>query len=171
MKKGISVSFSKENLRRRNLVVIWLLAFMIITTISFTLSLLINPILWVIFPIALLLLVVLQMMSHYFWLEKKTCPRCNAPTTKYSDFCRNCGYKLWFKCISCGRYIQSRTQFCEKCNIELDHTVEEKEGFSHEILKEDSPLDKMNNYCPNCGAKLRNKENIKFCEECGKKLR
>ncbi len=111
------------------------------------------------------------MMSHYFWLEKKTCPRCNAPTTKYSDFCRNCGYKLWFRCISCGKYIQSRTQFCDKCNIELGHTGEEKVSFDHEEISEGSPVLRMNKYCPNCGSKLKNEENIKFCEECGEKLK
>ncbi|NVM34123.1 MAG: zinc ribbon domain-containing protein [Candidatus Lokiarchaeota archaeon] len=164
------MNFSGTSTKKRRPLGIWLLIFILITALSFILSLLINPIWWVMLPISLILLVVLKMMSHYFWLEKKTCPRCNAPTTKYSDFCRNCGYKLWFKCISCGKYIQSRTQFCEKCNIELDHTMEEKEIFNHEVLKEGSPLPKMNNYCPNCGSKLNNKENIKFCEECGEKL-
>lgn len=165
------MSFSKGGLKKRSNIGIWLLIFIIITVLSFILALLINPIWWVLLPISLFLMVVIQMMSHYFWLEKKTCPRCNAPTTKYSDFCRKCGYKLWFRCISCGKYIQSRTQFCDKCNIELKHTTEEKETFNHEVLIEGSPSPKMDNYCPNCGSKLRNKESIKFCEECGEKLK
>ncbi|MEE9377895.1 MAG: zinc ribbon domain-containing protein [Candidatus Lokiarchaeia archaeon] len=164
------MSFSSGSKKKRRAMGVWLLFFIIITALSFILSLLINPIWWIILPISLLSLVVLKMMSHYFWLEKKICPRCKAPTTKYSDFCRNCGYKLWFKCISCGNYMRSRTQFCDKCNIELDHSIEEKEIFNHKVLKEGSPLPKMNNYCPNCGSNLRNKENIKFCEECGEKL-
>jgi len=164
------VSYSSGRTNKKRNLSVWLLIFIVITALSFILSLLINPIWWVLLPIVLLLIVGFQMMSHYFWLEEKICPRCNAPITKYSDYCRNCGLKLWFKCISCGKYIQSSTKFCDNCNIELEHTVEERETFDYEILKEGSPLPKMNNYCPNCGSKLSNQENIKFCEECGEKL-
>lgn len=109
-------------------------------------------------------------MSHYFWLEKKICPRCNAPITKYGDFCRNCGLKLWSRCISCGKYIRSDTKFCDNCNMELEHTVEEKEIFDYEILKEGSPLPKKYNFCSNCGAKLKGTGMIEICEECGEKI-
>ncbi|MFX1501300.1 MAG: zinc ribbon domain-containing protein [Promethearchaeota archaeon] len=161
---------SGKDIKKRGSIGVFVLIFIIITALSFILSLLINPIWWVLLPLSLLLLIVFQMTSHYFWLEKTTCPRCNAPTTKYSDFCRNCGLKLWYKCISCGKYLSSKSKFCDNCNIELEHTEEEKETFDYEIVKEGSTLPKINNFCSNCGAKLRNKENIKFCEECGEKL-
>ena len=109
-------------------------------------------------------------MSHYFWLEEKTCPRCNAPVSKYGEFCRNCGKKLWFKCLSCGRYMPADTKFCDNCNIELEHTVQEKETFEYKILEKGSPLPNKPNFCANCGAKLQNIETLKFCEECGEKI-
>ena len=109
-------------------------------------------------------------MSHYFWLEEKSCLRCNAPVGKYSEFCRNCGQKLWFKCLSCGKYMPVDTKYCDNCNIELKHTVEEKETFEYEILEKGSPFPKKSNFCANCGAKLDSIESLKFCEECGEKI-
>ena len=107
-------------------------------------------------------------MSHYFWLEEKTCPRCNAPISKYAEFCRNCGLKLWFRCISCGKYMRVDTKFCENCNIELKHTEQEQKTFEYEVVQKDSPV--KPNFCANCGGKLKNTETIKFCEECGEKI-
>ena len=110
-------------------------------------------------------------MSRYFWLEEKLCPRCNAPTGKYSEFCRNCGHKLFFRCISCGKYMRAGAQFCDNCNIELEHTEEEKESFEYPIVEKDSPLPEMPNFCETCGAEVKHTGTIRFCEECGAKLK
>ncbi|UCC21064.1 MAG: zinc ribbon domain-containing protein [Promethearchaeota archaeon] len=110
------------------------------------------------------------MISRYFWLEKNICPRCNAPTSKYGEFCRNCGLKLWFRCLSCGKYLRVNTKFCDKCNIELEHTIEEKETFKFETMKKGSSLPEIPNFCSNCGKEVKSSENIEFCEGCGEKL-
>ena len=81
-----------------------------------------------------------------------------------SDAMNNFGYY----CKQIKDYVNMKKYYIMA--IELDHTIEEKEIFNHKVLKEGSPLPKMNNYCPNCGSKLRNQENLKFCEECGEKL-
>jgi predicted amidophosphoribosyltransferase len=109
-------------------------------------------------------------MSRYFWLEKNNCPRCNTPVGKYSEFCKKCGLKMWFKCLSCGTYLRVDTKFCDKCNIELGHTKKEREIFEYiPIKKEDSSIE-LPNFCPNCGKEVKHKASIKFCEECGEKL-
>ncbi|MFX1596018.1 MAG: zinc ribbon domain-containing protein [Promethearchaeota archaeon] len=164
------MSISIGNIRKRSYYCIWILIFILVTSLSFILSLLIHPFWWILLPISIFLIIIFQMMSHYFWTEEKICPRCNAPTTKYGDFCRNCGLKLWFRCISCGKYMRTNTKFCENCNIELDHTPKEIESFDYEIIKKDSPLPKKPNFCSNCGSELKNGETIKYCEECGKKI-
>ncbi len=141
------------------------------TSISFILSLLINPIWWSLLPISLFIMIIIKLMSQYFWLEEKMCPRCNSPISIYSEFCRNCGLKLLFKCISCGKYIRADTQFCDNCNIELKHVEEEREVFQYKILEKGSPLPEIPEFCSNCGVKLNNPGVIKFCEECGEKIK
>jgi predicted amidophosphoribosyltransferase len=157
-------------MKKKSLLGLWILIFVLITSLTIVLSLLINPFWWILLPVSFFLIVVVQLTSRYFWLEKETCPRCNAPIGKYSEFCRNCGLKLWFKCLSCGRYMRVDTKFCDNCNIELKHTQKERETFQYEIIKNGTPLPKKPNFCANCGAELRNKENIKFCEECGEQI-
>ncbi len=164
------MKFSSGSTKKKSHLGIWLLIFIIITSLCIILSLLINPIWWILFPISLFLIIIFQMMSNYFWLEKKICPRCNAPVSKYGEFCKNCGLKLWFKCLSCGKYMRVDTKFCDNCNIELDHTVEERDIFKYEPLKKGSPLPKIHNFCSNCGKELKNAGTIKICEECGEKI-
>ena len=163
------MSFSKR-MKKKSLLGVWILIFILITSLTFILSLLINPFWWILLPISFFLIIVVQLTSRYFWLEKENCPRCNAPVGKYSDFCRNCGLKLWFKCLSCGKYMRADTKFCDNCNIELEHSMEQKETFQYEIIKKGSPSPKKPNFCANCGAELKNAETIKFCEECGEKI-
>ncbi len=163
------MSFSRS-MKKKSLLGVWVLIFILITTLTIILSLLINPFWWILLPVSLFLIFVGQLTSHYFWLEKEYCPRCNTQISKYGEFCRNCGLKLWFKCLSCGKYMRVETKFCENCNIELKHSEEEKELFQYEIIKKGAPSPKKPNFCANCGAKLRNIETLKFCEECGEKI-
>lgn len=164
------MSFNHQSVKKKSNLVIGILIFVLITVISIIFSLLINPFWLILLPISFFVLIILRLMSHYFWLEEKTCLRCNAPVGKYSEFCRNCGQKLWFKCLSCGKYMPADTKFCDNCNIELEHTVHEKETFDYEVLEKGSPLPVNPNFCANCGAKLNNIERLKFCEECGEKI-
>ena len=164
------MNHSGQSPKKKSNLVIGVLIFILITVISIVLSLLVNPFWVILLPISFFLLIILRLMSNYFWLEEKTCPRCNAPISKYAEFCRNCGLKLWFRCISCGKYMRVDTKFCENCNIELKHTEQEKQSFKYEVLKKGSPLPEKPNFCANCGARLNDIESIKFCEECGEKI-
>ncbi|MFX0140015.1 MAG: zinc ribbon domain-containing protein [Candidatus Hodarchaeota archaeon] len=164
------MNLSKGSTKKKSYLYIWLLFLMIIVSLCFILSLLVNPLWWILFPISLFLIIIFQLMSRYFWLEKKTCPRCNAPVSKYGESCRKCGLKLWFKCLSCGKYMRVDTKFCDNCNIELEHTIEEREIFKYKASKKSSPLPEKPNFCSNCGIEIKNPETIKYCEECGEKI-
>jgi predicted amidophosphoribosyltransferase len=164
------VNYNSSKTNKKSLLYIWCLILIVVTALCSILSLLINPIWWILFPISLCIVTIYQLISRYFWLEKNICPRCNAPISKYGEFCRNCGLKLWFKCLSCGKYLRVNTKFCDNCNIELEHSIEEKEDFEYEIIEKDSSLPKSPKICPNCGTEIRNPAITRFCEECGEKL-
>lgn len=159
------MDYNSGSIKKKSYFAIWLLILVVITILCIVLSLLINPIWWILFPISLFFIIIFQLISRYFWLEKNICPRCGGSISKYGDYCRNCGLKLWFKCLSCGRYLRVDSKFCENCNIELEHTIEERETFKFEPAKDGPP-----NFCSNCGKELRNAENIEFCEACGEKI-
>ncbi|MFX1389731.1 MAG: zinc ribbon domain-containing protein [Promethearchaeota archaeon] len=164
------MKISPGSIKKKSYTVIWILIFIVITILCIILSLLVNPFWWILSPISLFFIFVFQLMSRYFWLEKNNCPRCNAPIGKYSEFCRNCGIKLWFKCISCGTYLRADMKFCDKCNIELKHTIEEKEAFQYKRIEEGETLPEIPNFCPNCGKEVKSESSIQFCEECGEKF-
>jgi predicted amidophosphoribosyltransferase len=165
------MSLGSQDAKKKSILGGCFLIFILITTLSVVFAILIDPIWWLLLPLSFSFLIIVQLSSRYFWLEKKTCPRCNAPVGKYSEFCRNCGLKLMFRCISCGKYMRAGAQFCDNCNIELEHTEEEREIFEYQIIEKDSPLPENPNFCANCGAEIKNPGMIKFCEECGSKLK
>ena len=164
------MNFSSRSIKKKSYFGIWLLILVVIITLCVVLSLLINPFWWILLPISFFFIVIFQLISRYFWLEKNICPRCNAPISKYGEFCRNCGLKLWFKCLSCGKYLRVDTKFCDSCNIELEHTIEERESFKYDTLKKGSSLSEIPNFCTNCGKELKNAENIEICEHCGERI-
>jgi predicted amidophosphoribosyltransferase len=160
-------SRDRKKERRVGLLVILIIGF---TAFSLVFSLLINPLWWILLPISFFFIFIYQIMSKYFWLEKKVCPRCNTPVGRYSEYCRNCGLKLWFRCISCGKYLRTGTKFCDNCNIELKHSIEEREAIENNILKKEFPSPKKPNHCSNCGAKFKYPAIMKFCEKCGTRI-
>ncbi|MFX1525388.1 MAG: zinc ribbon domain-containing protein [Promethearchaeota archaeon] len=160
-----------RNSQKKGLLRIWVLLFILITSLSVILSLLIDPFWWILLPLSFSFLIILLLMSRYFWLEKKYCPRCNTPTGKYSEYCRNCGLRLFFKCISCGKYMRVGSQFCDNCNAELGHTEEEKEIFKYPKVEKGTPLPEIPNFCTTCGAEVKHTGITRFCEECGAKLK
>lgn len=164
------MKFSSGSIKKRSYTVIWILIFLVITTICFILSLLINPIWWILIPLSIFFISIFQLISHYFWLEKNNCPNCNNPISKYAEFCKNCNSKLWFKCLSCGKYLRANVKFCDECHVELEHSKQEIETIKLEPVKKDSSSRVIPNFCSNCGKEIKKKGSIKYCEDCGEKL-
>ena len=48
---------------------------------------------------------------------------------------------------------------------------EKKASLEYKVREEGNPLSDLPSNCFNCGAKLKNPEFLKFCEECGVKLK
>ncbi len=47
------------------------------------------------------------------------CKKCNAPNTKGSKFCKNCGANLVVKCTNCGADIEDADKFCPECGVSV----------------------------------------------------
>lgn len=160
-----------RNIRRKQLISIWVLVIVIFTILSVVLSIVLDSyIWWILIPIAFLLIATFQAMSHFFWIAEKICPRCNVPTSIYSEFCRNCGLKLLHRCPSCRKYLSTERQFCDSCGYEFKYIEEEKEPFKYEVLEEGTPAPQKPNFCTTCGARIKSEEEIKYCEMCGAKI-
>ena len=171
IKKGNSISSNSQNPEKYKSMGIWIVIIIIVTALSFILALIVNPFWWILLPLSLFMLIIVKIMSPYFWLEKKTCPACNSPIGKYSETCRKCGTKLMAKCLSCGKYLPVGTKFCDNCNIELEHPERDRVIFKPEIIDKSTPLPENPKVCSNCGTELKNPEIIRYCEECGAKVR
>lgn len=160
-----------RNIRRKQLISIWILVIVIFTVLSVVLSLVLNSyIWWILLPFAFLLIGTFQAISHFFWTAEKICPRCNVSTSIYSEFCRNCGLKLLHRCPSCGKYLSTDKQFCDSCGYEFKYVEEEKEPFKYEVIEKGTPAPQKPNFCTTCGAKIKSEEDIKYCEMCGAKI-
>ena len=105
-------------------------------------------------------------MSEHFWTPKKTCPRCSAPISIYSEFCRNCGLRLINKCPSCGNFYKLDIEKCDKCNYIFPKQDKIIEDSSFEIIKKRDKFPEKANFCPHCGADLRHKEYLIACPFC-----
>lgn len=60
--------------------------------------------------------------------------------------------------------------FCDNCGHEFEYLEEPKSTREYEIIKKGSPAPEKPNFCPTCGASLKDAENLRFCEFCGSKL-
>ena len=94
----------------------WALLIIMTTYLSIALSLIVNPYWGFLFPITFFIIIIVQLVSTYF-------------------------------------------------------SVEKKDSLGNKIREEGAPLPDLPNICYNCGAKLKNPEFLKFCEECGVKLK
>jgi len=161
---------SQQNIKRKNNVSILGLIILIATIFSLILLFLFK-IVWLIFiPLILIFIVIFKGASHYFWESQKYCPRCKAPVTIYSEFCRNCGIRLIIKCPSCRKFFKAGTQFCNNCGFEFQIIDEEKDVYPFQVLKKGAPPPEWANFCPTCGVKLKKGENLKYCEICGSEI-
>lgn len=110
-------------------------------------------------------------MSKHFWTAKKHCPRCNAPVSIYSEFCRNCGIQLIKKCPSCGKFLKSNIVVCNNCEYEFPALEIEKKPVQYLIIQKGTPLPKKPNFCPNCGSSLIDEDTgLEICPFCQEKI-
>ncbi len=94
----------------------WALLIIMTTYLSIALSLIVSPYWGFLFPITFFIIIIVQLVSTYF-------------------------------------------------------SVEKKDSLGNKIREEGAPLPDLPTNCYNCGTKLKNPEFLKFCEECGVKLK
>jgi predicted RNA-binding Zn-ribbon protein involved in translation (DUF1610 family) len=160
-----------DNLKRKTAISIWVLVIIIVLIFSL-IGAFFFVWFWIIFiPLSFLVIVAFQAMSEHFWTPKRVCPRCNAPVSIYSEYCRNCGVKLIKQCPTCGRFIKSDTTLCSNCGHEFPALLIEKKPINYQVIQKGIHLPEMANFCPNCGANLMN-EGItpEICPLCGGKI-
>ena len=145
------------------------LVFLALLFLIIGLILAIGVILMVVFPIILLVLVGI-LIYRYSGGSKKSCPRCNIPISIYTEYCRNCGLRLINKCPNCNRYTDGKLHYCDNCGYEFPKYEGEKLPFEYKVYEEGEQVPEKPNFCPTCGASLKNTENLRFCEYCGSKI-
>ena len=107
---------------------------------------------------------------RYSGESKKFCPRCNAPVSIYTEYCRNCGLKLLNKCPNCGIYVDANNNNCINCGYQFPEYKEDKIPYEYKVYEKGERLSPKPNFCPTCGASLKDAENLRFCEFCGSKI-
>ena len=107
---------------------------------------------------------------RYSGESQKHCPRCNVPISIYTEFCRNCGLKLINKCPNCNIYMDGNINYCDECGFEFPKYEGDKLAFEFKVYNEGDHLPEKPNFCPTCGASLKNAHNLRFCEFCGSKI-
>lgn len=158
----------KENPKSKKAIIIWILIIACVIIFSIIGTLVISWF-WLIFlPLSFLLVVAFQALSEHFWSPTKTCPRCNAPLSIYSEYCRNCGLKLIRKCPYCGNLMPAQVSTCNRCGHELGPLEQPKKPLDFELIKKGQLLPEKPNYCPTCGASLiKIDHEITSCPYCG----
>ena len=160
-----------RDIKRKTLISIWIVIYIIVIIIAFVGSLLFNWFWIIILPISLIIVAAFQAMSEHFWKPKKYCTRCNAPLSIYSKFCRNCGLKLFNKCSQCGKYLKHELIKCDKCGFEIQQTEEKVEPIKYQVIEKGSKLPERSSFCTNCGSSLIRYEKInEICPVCGIKI-
>jgi len=121
-------------------------------------------------PIAVLI-VIGVIFIKFSWNPQHYCSRCNYPVSIYAEFCRNCGLKLITRCPNCDNYIKEGISHCNKCGYALESLEQLGGTEAYEKFENGSQIPSRPNYCPTCGANLRNVKNIRFCEYCGSRIK
>ncbi|TFG30029.1 MAG: hypothetical protein EU532_01750 [Promethearchaeota archaeon] len=160
-----------KNLKRKTAMSIWSLIIIVLFIFSLIGSLFFIWF-WIIFlPLSFLIVIAFQAFSEQFWTPKKYCPRCRAPVSIYSEYCRNCGLQLIKKCPSCGNFLIGDIMTCNKCGHQFLIIEEEKKPIEYKIIKKGTPLPEKANFCPHCGSNLLGeKEILELCPFCGEKI-
>ncbi|MBD3339348.1 MAG: hypothetical protein GF353_09575 [Candidatus Lokiarchaeota archaeon] len=164
------------NYKKKTLIIVWILIFIVVTIFSVIGSILFANFWFLFLPLSLILIVAFQAMSEQFWTPKKYCPRCQAPVTIYSEYCRNCGLKLINKCPNCGHYQDAKLKECSNCGYKyrLTEMARQKEDIDYQVdyqvIKKGQNLPEKANFCPHCGSTLKNQDYSRGCPHCGKKV-
>ncbi len=129
----------------------------------------INIFLLVVTPVIIFVIIGI-VVYRYSGESKKYCPRCNYPTSVYTEYCRNCGLKLISKCPNCNIYTHKNNKYCDICGYEFPAIKEDKIIAEYEVFQKGAPTQKKPNFCPTCGASMKEAKNLRFCEFCGSKI-
>jgi len=117
------------------------------------------------------LIIIGVILIKFSWNPQHYCSRCNYPVSVYAEFCKNCGLKLITRCPKCDNYIREGLSRCTSCGYILEHIEYQGEIKEYELIEKGSKLPSTPNFCPTCGASLKNAENIRFCEFCGSRIK
>ncbi len=168
------MSAEPPNLENRTTMALCLLLF-IVSAIIAILSYLIFDVFWImIIPLAFLIVIIIsQSFSRLFWNTNKKCPRCRESVSIYSEFCPNCGFKLIISCPECQGIMSFDDPICKTCGYRFNkiYIPDDAEIELAYDEKKNKQIVEQLNFCPHCGVQLEiNKQNLRFCDQCGSRI-
>lgn len=160
----------KQKGKRYSSIIVYLLILIPIIVLTFLGMFVLEWTFLIFLPISFLIVVIFQAMSHQFWDPQKKCPQCNFTVSLYSDFCRNCGYKLIQKCPNCGNFLEGNAPSCDKCGFQFKTSQLGAPPLTVQEIQKGAPSSRKANFCPNCGKKLDLEKSLKYCPYCGGRI-
>jgi len=151
-------------------VIIGLVIFLVVCFLTIGLFFIEFGILMLIIIPLIVFIIIGLIIYRYSGESKKFCPRCNVPISIYTEYCRNCGLKLINKCPDCNIYMDRNINYCDNCGYEFPEYEGDKFPFEYKVYEKGEQLSEKPNFCPTCGASLKDAENLRFCEFCGSKI-
>ncbi len=151
-------------------VIIGLVIFLVVCFLTIGLFFIEFGILMLIIIPLIIFIIIGLLVYRYSGESKKFCPRCNVPISIYTEYCRNCGLKLINKCPDCNIYMDGNINYCDNCGYEFPEYEGDKFPFEYKVYEKGEQLSEKPNFCPTCGASLKDAENLRFCEFCGSKI-
>ena len=151
-------------------VIIGLVIFLVVCFLTIGLFFIEFGILMLIIIPLIVFIIIGLIIYRYSGESKKFCPRCNVPISIYTEYCRNCGLKLINKCPDCNIYMDGNINYCDNCGYEFPEYEGDKFPFEYKVYEKGEKLSEKPNFCPTCGASLKDAENLRFCEFCGSKI-
>jgi predicted amidophosphoribosyltransferase len=66
--------------------------------------------------------------------------------------------------------MHRNNKYCDICGYEFPAIKEDKIITEYEVFQKNTPTPKKPNFCPTCGASMKDAKNFRFCEFCGSKI-
>ncbi|GAG68344.1 unnamed protein product [marine sediment metagenome] len=66
--------------------------------------------------------------------------------------------------------MDGNINYCDNCGYEFPEFEGDKLPFEYKVYEKGEQLSEKPNFCPTCGASLKDAENLRFCEFCGSKI-